>query len=193
MEFKDFKSALQSYRRLKSFCDGKKRFKEKIVCYGQIGHVHSLQDEHNSSIKFYHKMLELAWEQGDERYEIQACDALGMAYYYAGDLEKSKHFNDRMMRGKIECEDSVIKRVSNNLIQAKRTRPKYEFYLNPDQLAEYLQKKQAQIAGTEEEVRADFGISKAHRILPNYVGKEENTNENARTETPADAIKRKLQ
>jgi hypothetical protein len=41
---------------------------------------------------------------------------LGLAYYYAGDLEKARHFNDRMMRGKIECEDSVIKRVSNNLI-----------------------------------------------------------------------------
>ena len=47
---------------------------------------------------------------------MQACDALGLSYYYAGDLEKSKHFNDRMMRGKIESETSVIKRVSNNLI-----------------------------------------------------------------------------
>lgn len=73
-------------------------------------------DQQTSAIKYFHKMLELAWEQGDERYEIQACDALSVAYYYAGDLEKSRHFNDRMMRGKIECPDSVIKRVSNNLI-----------------------------------------------------------------------------
>ena len=72
---------------------------------------------------------------------MQACDSLGLAYYYAGDLEKARHFNDRMMRGKIECEDSVIKRVSNNLIQAKRNRPKYEFYLNADLLQQYMLKK----------------------------------------------------
>jgi beta-glucosidase/6-phospho-beta-glucosidase/beta-galactosidase len=69
-------------------------------------------DMHTSAVKYFHKMLELAWEQGDERLELQACDFLGLAYYYAGDLEKSKHYNERMMRGKIECDDSVIKRVS---------------------------------------------------------------------------------
>lgn len=56
-----------------------------------------------------------------------------------------------MMRGKIECEESVIKRVSNNLIQAKRTRPKYEFFLNPDLLQEYIDRKQRQLSGLEEE------------------------------------------
>ncbi len=40
-----------------------------------------------------------------------------------------------------ETDQSVIKRVSNNLIQAKRKRPKYEFYLNPNLLAEYIAKK----------------------------------------------------
>lgn len=55
-----------------------------------------------------------------------------------GDLEKSGHFNDRMMRGKHESDYSVIKRVSKNLILSKRKRPKYEFYLNQDQLNAYL-------------------------------------------------------
>lgn len=98
-----------------------------------------------------------------------------------------------MMRGKIECEDSVIKRVSNNLIIAKRNRPKYEFYLNPDRLAEYNRRKQAQLAGTEEEARTDFGLSKAYRLLPNYEAKDDEPNEGAERETAADAIKRKLQ
>jgi len=29
-----------------------------------------MQDEHNQAIKYYHKQLELAWEQGEEKYEL---------------------------------------------------------------------------------------------------------------------------
>lgn len=74
----------------------------------------------------------MAWEQEDDKSEVTACDHLSLEYYYLGDLEKSNHFNDRMMRGKLEDDISVIKRVSKNLILSKRKRPKYEFYLNPD-------------------------------------------------------------
>jgi hypothetical protein len=34
LEFKDFHSAIKKYKKLKSFCDDRKRFKEKIVLYG---------------------------------------------------------------------------------------------------------------------------------------------------------------
>jgi hypothetical protein len=80
------------------------------------------------------------------------------------------------MRGKIECSDSVIKRVSNNLIKGRRARSKYDFYLNPDLLAIYLEKKQKKVAGIETE-HMDFGISKAYRLLPHYDGKDEQTNQ----------------
>ena len=45
------------------------------------------------------------------------------------------------MRGKVEAYDSVIKRVSKNLILSKRKRPKYEFYLDSDLLNAYLIRK----------------------------------------------------
>jgi tetratricopeptide (TPR) repeat protein len=70
LEFKDFKAALGVYKRLKRYCDDKKRYREKIVCYGQMGYVYAMQDEHNQAIKYYHKQLELAWEQGEEKYEL---------------------------------------------------------------------------------------------------------------------------
>ena len=73
--------------------------------------------------------------------ELQACGFLGMTYYYQGDLERSMHYNDRATRGLIEKDDSVIKKVSNNLIESKRKRSKYEFYLHPHLLAEYLARK----------------------------------------------------
>jgi|LauGreDrversion4_2_1035121.scaffolds.fasta_scaffold148122_2 hypothetical protein len=34
LEFKDFHNAIQKYKKLKSFCDDRKRYKEKIVLYG---------------------------------------------------------------------------------------------------------------------------------------------------------------
>ena len=103
--------------------------------------------------------------------EILACDNLALEYYYMGDLEKASHFNDRMIRGKIESDQSVVKRVSQNLIISKRKRPKYEFYLNHDQLNAYLQKKQEIMQGKKEVV--DFGLSKAYFLLPHFCKKED--------------------
>lgn len=106
---------------------------------------------------------------------MQAYDCLGLAYFYAGDLEKAEHYNDRMMRGKIECDDSVVRKVCTQMIKETRTRPKYEFYLNPELLASHIEKKQKKLAG-QEEPRPDFGLSKAYRLLPYYMGKEEPLN-----------------
>lgn len=100
------------------------------------------------------------------------------------------HYNDRATRGLIETDNSVIKRVSNNLIQAKRKRPKYEFYLNPNLLAEYIAKKQRQMNGQEEQ-RIDFGLSKAYQLLPHYFGNIDE--EVVKNEGPGEAIKRKMQ
>jgi len=33
LEFKDFKNTILKYKKLKEFCDERKRYKEKIVCY----------------------------------------------------------------------------------------------------------------------------------------------------------------
>eukprot|EP00347_Sterkiella_histriomuscorum_P003567 403363794 len=165
MEFKDFMGAIKQYRALKNFCDEKQRYREKIFTFEQIGICYRLIEDFNSAIKFFRKQLELAWEQKDERAEVAACDQLALTYYYIGDMEKGLHFNDRMMRGKLENNQSVIKRVSKNLIVSKRKRPKYEFYLNPDQLNEYLIKKQEQFNGKQEQL-IDFGLSKAYSVLP---------------------------
>ncbi len=47
-------------------------------------------------------------------------------------MEKAYHYNDRKIRGKLEAPDSVMKRVSTNLIISKRESQKWEFMLNPE-------------------------------------------------------------
>ena len=71
------------------------------------------------------------------------------------------------MRGKIEAHDSVIKRVSKNLILSKRKRPKYEFYLDADLLNAYLIRKQNDLRKSKE-IDGDFGLSKAYQLLPHF-------------------------
>ena len=36
LEFKDFKNTILKYKKLKEFCDERKRYKEKIVCLSLI-------------------------------------------------------------------------------------------------------------------------------------------------------------
>ncbi|CDW91345.1 histidine acid phosphatase family protein [Stylonychia lemnae] len=172
LEFKDFQGAIKQFRHLKNLCDEKLKYREKIYAFEQIGVCYRLIEDYNQAIKFFRKQLELSWEQNDERSEISACDQLAVTYFYLGDMEKAHHFNDRMMRGKLENDLSVIKRVSKNLIISKRKRPKYEFYLNPDQLNDYLNRKQEQLSG-KNQVTVDFGLSKAYQLLPHFTTKED--------------------
>ena len=46
---------------------------------------------------------------------------LGLSYYYRGNLEKSKYYNDRMMRGKVEAEFSIVRKMSLNWLLRNET------------------------------------------------------------------------
>jgi hypothetical protein len=63
-----------------------------------------------------------------------------------------------------------MRKVCTQRIKENRTRPKYEFFLNPDLLAQYVEKKQKKLAG-KEDPPPDFGLSKAYRLLPFNMGK----------------------
>ena len=104
LEFKDFNNALKSFVDLKHYCDEKGKFKEKVICYEQIGICHRILNDHYSAIKYFRRQLGLAWDQKDEKSEVSACDNLAIEYYYLGDLDKASYFNDRMMRGKVESD-----------------------------------------------------------------------------------------
>lgn len=43
-----------------------------------------------------------------------------MEYFYLGDVQKAKHYLDRMQRGKVENKDSVIRGVCLNMLKSKR-------------------------------------------------------------------------
>jgi hypothetical protein len=43
-----------------------------------------------------------------------------LEYFYLGNIEKAKFYQDRMLRGKVENIDSIIRGVSNNILSSKR-------------------------------------------------------------------------
>jgi hypothetical protein len=55
-------------------------------------------------------MLQLAWLLGGhlgQNYEMLAYDGLALQNFYLGDQAKSKYYDDRAMRGKVEAPFSI--------------------------------------------------------------------------------------
>ena len=96
-------------------------------------------------------------------WEMHAYDNMGVDYFYLGDMEKSNYYHDRIVRGKFESEDSVLKSVTVSTIRSKR-----EVYhsgkrknFNKDVSMKEDQKR-----------KTDFGLSKSIMLLPYYAGPE---------------------
>lgn len=43
-----------------------------------------------------------------------------MEYFYLGDIAKTKAYSDKMLRGRLENKDSVIRNVCMNILGSKR-------------------------------------------------------------------------
>ncbi len=82
--------------------------------YKLMGKMYSMMKEYDKAILCFKKQLQLAWLIGSFEGEMEAYDQLGIMYYYVGDLEKSKYYNDRMCRGKVEARFSIVRKMSQN-------------------------------------------------------------------------------
>jgi hypothetical protein len=45
---------------------------------------------------------------------MNSYDNLAIQYFYLGELDKSKYYNDRICRGKFEANFSIVKKMSQN-------------------------------------------------------------------------------
>jgi len=88
--------------------------------YQQIGFVLRMLKDHEEAVKQYKKMLQLAWQEADINMEMTAYDCLSLDYYYLGEIDKSKYYHERMTRGKMENNTSIVKKVTTNLLKSRR-------------------------------------------------------------------------
>ena len=73
--------------------------------------------------------MEYAWINNDTEFEIRAYEKISIQYFYLGDLQKSKYYHERGLRGQIIGEDlrRVFQRQSNNKrIKSDRSEYNYE-------------------------------------------------------------------
>ncbi len=68
--------------------------------------------EYEKAVMCFKKQLQIAWHISNAEAEMSAYDNLSIQYFYLGDLERAKYYNDRMLRGKTEAKFSVIRKIS---------------------------------------------------------------------------------
>ena len=70
MEFRNFEESLKLFKKLKSVCELKKQYLEKMYIYRQIAYLQSLQKQHQASLKSYKKLLFYAWYHNNYQQEF---------------------------------------------------------------------------------------------------------------------------
>eukprot|EP00347_Sterkiella_histriomuscorum_P001099 403373330 len=117
--FDDYQSALVAFRCLRNVAADEENDYSKMLAYENMGKCYNALKNYENAIKCFKKQLELAWRHNDAQEELRAYEQLGMQHYYLGNLEKSKYYNDRCMRGKTEKQNSKIRSLYNGYNQAK--------------------------------------------------------------------------
>mmetsp|Transcript_22539 Transcript_22539/g.21701 ORF Transcript_22539/g.21701 Transcript_22539/m.21701 type:complete len:88 (+) Transcript_22539:2028-2291(+) len=79
-----------------------------------------MMKKHEEAVGTYKKMLQLAWKEKDGGMEVIAYDNLSLEYFYLGEITKSNYYHDRIMRGKMENDMSIVKKIFCNLLTSKR-------------------------------------------------------------------------
>lgn len=65
-------------------------------------------------------MLYLAWYHDNYVAEIQAYQGISLNYFYLGQLKKAKHYIDRVLRGKSENAQSIVRQTAVQLLTTSK-------------------------------------------------------------------------
>lgn len=104
--FERYSEAIKDFKQVRVVAEELESPEEKMCAYENLGRCYSYMKQYENAIKCYKKQLELAWRIGDTLFELRSYEGLGLQFFYQGELEKSKFYNDRFMRGKCEKQNS---------------------------------------------------------------------------------------
>lgn len=120
--FNDIKSAIFSYQVLKNLSEQTQNYESKMYAYKQLGSCYKLVKQYHLALVNFKKLLQLAWSENNTEWELKAYDFIGLAYYYLGELEKSKYYHKRMWEGICEDKNSTVRELSLKALMEKRQR-----------------------------------------------------------------------
>ncbi|CDW82465.1 histidine acid phosphatase family protein [Stylonychia lemnae] len=107
--FDDYEEALISFKKLRDVASEEENDHAKMQAYDNMGRCYNAMKNYENAVKCHKKQLELSWKNSDIQEELRAYEQLGIQHYYLGNLERSKYYNERCMRGIVEKKDSKIR------------------------------------------------------------------------------------
>ena len=91
-----------------------------MACHEKLGKIFTQLSEHESGLRHFKKMMQIAWAEGSQIWELKAYEQLAISNFYLGELTRSDYYNDRHLRGKCENDDSMNKQTAINQLKQKR-------------------------------------------------------------------------
>ena len=106
-----------------------KNKQRKNEAYELLGICYMEMKEYEKALKCFKKQLEYAWSNNDIDFEIRAYEKIFIQYFYLGDLEKSKFYHERAIRGQIIGDDlrRVFKRGNYKTRRKNSEKADYDY------------------------------------------------------------------
>lgn len=106
-------SLIEKYSRvLMEYSRQKEDLKGKLRASEFMGLFFRANNKFQKALKRYFKMLEYSLKSNSNKAELRAYGAIGLCYYYMGEIEKSIPFERRAMSGILEPRTSRLRRKS---------------------------------------------------------------------------------
>ena len=91
----------------------------RLKCYEKLGRAFQILKNFGLSLRFFLKMLEMAFICGADHKELQAYDLIGIQFYYQGKTDIADFFHKKLLEGEIEPEDSNLRKIAKRKYSLK--------------------------------------------------------------------------
>jgi tetratricopeptide (TPR) repeat protein len=109
--FDNYEQAVSDFKMVRCIADEDENLETKMEAYECIGKCYQQLKNYENALKCFKKQLELSWRLNDIESELRSYELIAVQHYYLGNLQKSKYYNDRSMRGKFEKKTSKIRMI----------------------------------------------------------------------------------
>ena len=125
-ELREYDRAIKAYKSLKNFCDiWQLKYPAMMLCE-QLGMCYRLMRMHLVAVDFFKKQLCISWDIESERDELLAYQNIAQEYYYIGNLEKMRLYEERFLKGNLEGDNSTTKNAA--VTQLRRQQPSFNVF-----------------------------------------------------------------
>lgn len=116
----EYMRSLVIYKQCLHDCEKYDLLRIKMSIYKRIGRLYITMQDFDKAKNNFLKMLHLALILKSKNYEILAYDYLGIIYYYKSDMKKAIYFHNRMLKGQLEGDHSLLREVAFTKLNTKK-------------------------------------------------------------------------